>query len=343
MKTKILYSLLTVCALLLTSCNYDEDELQPSGVLTSYQLPQGNHDYDQTIKDFYDKYGKYLLYDFTEKDACWTPNGWKNFIVKEEYEANTQPGYLVKPADQSYVKQQIALLDEVWFSKLSEKVKKDLLPVKILLCSEVDSCYIKSVYNWDFSTTPISYTIVITPYYPDVKGWYNYDNICVGWGNNAITSITDAQKKSFAYKIFHEWPTYFCERQIKPTEEFANSIDYTAVKNPSSSYIGPCCEKGILSATYNATPESDWKAFIIMMLNYSEDWINDPTIAAPGQYAGWSSATSFHEGSDYRGILSSVKDTNGLLKKRYQMVREYFIENYDMDLQTIGNTMFTLN
>ena len=39
------------------------------------------------------------------------------------------------------------------------------------------------------------------------------------------------------------------------------------------------------------------------------------------------------------GILNPVKDVNGLLKKRYDMVRNYFIENYNMDLQKVGNTL----
>lgn len=32
----------------LASCDYDEDELTPSDETSSYQLPQGSHDYDAT-------------------------------------------------------------------------------------------------------------------------------------------------------------------------------------------------------------------------------------------------------------------------------------------------------
>ena len=42
---------------------------------------------------------------------------------------------------------------------------------------------------------------------------------------------------------------------------------------------------------------------------------------------------------NWDGILNPVKDVNGLLKKRYDMVRNYFIENYNMDLQKVGNTL----
>ncbi len=113
MKNKYML-LLAVLALCFTACNYDEDELEPSNELTSYQLPQGNHDYDQTIVDFYKNYGVYLLYDFTEKDAYWYVTGWRKFVEQEEY-TTAYPGgdYIVKPSDQNYIKQQLAMLDEV--------------------------------------------------------------------------------------------------------------------------------------------------------------------------------------------------------------------------------------
>lgn len=341
MKNKYML-LLAVLALCLTACNYDEDELEPSNILTSYQLPQGNHDYDQTIVDFYNKYGVYLLYDFTEKDAYWYITGWRKFDENQEFTSAVGGGnYIVKPSDQNYVKQQLALLDEVWFSKMTDKGKKGLLPTKILLCSEVDSCYVTAQYNYIW--TPVfSYTIDYTIHKDEVRAWYNYDNMCVGWGNSDISTITDADKHGFISKLFHVWPQYIAERKAVPSEEFINSIDYDNLGNVS--YIANCCAAGILSDSYNCTPASDWEKFIIGMLNYSEEWLTDETTPTPGQYDGWTNyayasygSYYIHEPADYRGLLSSVKDVNGILKRRYQIVRQYFIDNYGMDLQSIGN------
>lgn len=344
MKKNIYYTLLFVTTLLVTTaCNYVENELTPSDVTDGYSLPQGNHDYDNTILDFYQKYGTYLLYQFTDKDACWTPSGWNRFDKQDEYTSVPKQGYLVKPADPAYVKQQLALLDEVWFSKLSEKAKEKLLPVKILLCSEVDSCYVEAQYTYDWSTTPFTMTVSYNEYINDVKGWYNYDNICIGWGNSDIQNITESDKKALAYKIFHIWPDYIGERLAEPTEEFAKSIDYANLGNVS--YIANCCAKGILFNTYNGvTPAKDWARFMLIMMNFSYDWLTDENITAPGQYDDWTNwanakygASYVHEAADYHGLLSSVKDVNGILKRRYQMVRQYFIDEYDMDLQEIGN------
>ena len=120
----------------LASCDYDEDELTPSDETSSYQLPQGSHDYDATIQKFYDDNGVYLLYKFADKDAYWTPTGWTNGTPSEGDDG--KQGFTVKAADENYVGQQINLLDEVWFSKLSATAKKRLLPTLILLCSEVN-------------------------------------------------------------------------------------------------------------------------------------------------------------------------------------------------------------
>ncbi len=335
--------LLVVSAILLVACNYEEDELVATNELTSYQLPQGNHDYDQTILDFYKKYGVYLLYDFSEKDAYWYVSGWNKFEEKEEYTSAVAGGkYLVTPADQNYVKQQLQMLDELWFSKLSDKAKKELLPVKILLCDKVDSCYVTIQYNYVW--TPVfSYTTESVTHKDDVKVWYNYDNICVGWGNSTITSMTDADKHAFMAKLFHQWPEYIAERTVAgPSEEFATSINYDDIGNIS--YIKDCCAAGILTESYSKSPVNDWRKFIIGMLLFSEDWLYDETTPEPGQYDGWTNfayasygSYYLHEAADYRGLLSSVKDTNGILKRRYQIVRQYFIDNYGLDLQAIGN------
>lgn len=40
----------------------------------------------------------------------------------------------------------------------------------------------------------------------------------------------------------------------------------------------------------------------------------------------------------FHGILNIKKDTKGLLKQRYDIVRNYFINNYDFDPQSVGNS-----
>lgn len=75
---KTIYNKINYCAAIIillcvmSACGYSEDELTPSGDALTYKLPQGNNDYDQTIVDYYNKYGTYILYKYTDKDAYWT-------------------------------------------------------------------------------------------------------------------------------------------------------------------------------------------------------------------------------------------------------------------------------
>jgi hypothetical protein len=39
----------------------------------------------------------------------------------------------------------------------------------------------------------------------------------------------------------------------------------------------------------------------------------------------------------YLGILNVTKDSNGKIRQRYNIIRNYFITNYGVDLQAIGN------
>lgn len=334
-KNKIMAMMaVTVAALALTSCDYSEDALQPSDIKSAYRLPQGDHAYDQRIVDFYKKYGSSILYKFTDKDACWTPTGWKSYQPDMESPASSVTGPVMTCANEAYIGQQLDLLDEVWFSKFNDKMLKDFLPAKILLCDKLDSCYVNVV--WDFSSYP--YTQNPDPHADPVPAWYNFDNIAVAYGNANIGNLTAKDKALLQDRIMHLWPEYICTSILKPTEEFVSSAAYGKFTN--ASYIKDCCAQGILSETYSATPESDWRKFMIMMLCYPESWLNDDTIVV-GQWDGWThpeyGASSIHEPKDYQGILTSAKDTNGLVLKRYKIVRQYFIDNYGFDLQSVGN------
>lgn len=324
-----LTSLMLALALNLASCDYSEDALLPSGDLTSNQLPQGNHDYDQRIVDFNKKYGTCLLYKFTDKEAYWSPTGWNMFQYNETNPAYTLAGLACKPANENYVGKQIDLLNEVWFSKFNDKFLKDFLPLNILLCDQHDSCYV--TIKWDTSVTPMAQIPTINA--KAVPAWSNYNNITVGYGNEKIEAITDKQKTQMQTRIFHLWPEYFCKHGCTPTEEFSNAITYGKF-DKSSSYLKDCNAYGILTSTYNASPASDWQQFIIMMINYPESYLNDAT-AVLGPY---DSFTPTGEAKCFKGILTPVKDVNGLYLKRYKMVRQYFIDNYGMDLQIVGNS-----
>ena len=312
-----------------TSCSYDEDELTPSGVTSSYQLPQGSHDYDDTIQKFYNDNGVYLLYKFSDKDAYWTPSGWTDGTPSDSDDGKT--GFTVKAADENYVGQQLSLLDEVWFSKLNASAKK-LLPTLILLCSEVNNV----AYAYDFYP-------VFKAYYSEspILSHYNYDNICVTYGSEAVTSLTDDQKKEFGSSVIKSWTEYISEHKAEPSGEFSSSIDYSSTAITYLSTPAECCAAGTLNAGYNTSAAKDWQLFLDMMMLYPESYLTEDA----GDLSSYWSFTNYVDGEyvyDYdgifHGILNIQRDTNGMLKQRYDIVRNYFITNYDFDPQAVGNS-----
>lgn len=296
--------------LLLVACNKKEETLTPSAS-QAYALPQGNHDYDTTIMDYYNKYGSYLLYKFSDRDAYWTPTGWKNLRYDSSLSAWTD-GFRVQLADEAYVGAQLAIIQRLWFRYYSDKFLKNFLPVKVLLCSKIDS----AIFTYDFSTTPT--TIVVKT--KDVGAWYSYDKICVNFGSDKVMSMTPQDSGYMTWKLSMVFMNeIFAMKPVTPTDDFLKITSYT----PQFTSQQQAYTAGSITTYYNASAQNDWNNYMLAMVSCSEEALNRKVAAT-------SSASNI-------GILNPIKDTNGKIKKRYDIVRNYFINNYNVDLQAIGN------
>jgi len=319
MKRKIdFYVVLLLCLLFTVAC-YDEIELSPSGIISSYSVPQGDHDYDDVIVDYYNKYGSCLLYKFTDKDTYWTPSAWMNGVLGTDGNS----GYIVTPSDEKYVGEQVDMIEKLWFSSYSDKFLKEFLPVKIMLCSEIDSVYV----TWDFSVIPVQMSYIGV----GVQSWYNYDNICVGYGNESVMRMTGADEAAFRRSINRIFIESMIGRgKTAPTKEFCEVANYK-ISSSDMYTASKLWAAGIPQlVNYSISEANDWKTFLLMMVLCSEDFLT----RVPEYNSDWDSSSK-----NWDGLLNPVKDVNGLLKKRYDMVRDYFIENYNMDLQKVGNIL----
>ncbi|WP_343671691.1 hypothetical protein [Chitinophaga sp.] len=294
----------------LAACTKKEDQLTPSESL-AYTLPQGNHDYDTTIMDYYKKYGTYLLYRFSDKDAYWTPTGWKNAYY-DSARSNWNIGFTAQQAEEAYIGKQLQMIQRLWFRYYSDKFLKEFLPVKVLLCSKVDSSWL----GYDFSTTPITFFLK----YKEVGAWYNYDNISVNFGSAKVETMTATDSGYMTWKISQAFLSeIFALKPITPTDDFNKLTNYTTKFTTQAQAYSA----GSISDYYNTSAQNDWNRFMLVMVSCSEAMLNKAE--APSY-----SATN-------TGILNPLKDTSGKIKKRYDMVRNYFITNYNVDLQAIGN------
>ena len=317
MKRNVYLCMILLLQVVFVTACYNEDDLTPSGIESRYVVPQGEHDYDATIVDFYEKYGSCLLYKFTDKDTYWTPSAWMNGVLGE----NGKDGYIVSPADEAYVGEQLGLIQDMWFAPYSDEFLAKFLPVKIMLCSEIDSVYM----SWDFSTSPIT----MLGEGKKVDAWYNYDNVCVSYGSEAVMHMTREDSLAFKNKVNNIFVESMRGRGLLiPTEEFENEVDYNA-SGLTSKTASELWALGIpRMLNYAVSVDDDWESFILMMVCYPESYLT----RIPEYTSDWD-----YSEKNFDGILNPAKDVNGLLKRRYDMVRNYFIENYNMDLQSVGN------
>ncbi|MDT3402242.1 putative zinc-binding metallopeptidase [Mucilaginibacter terrae] len=286
----------------INACSKKEEALTPSNIDVTYHLPQGNNAFDQTIKGYFDNYGTFVLYKFNDRDAYWTPTSFKKPAVGINGFWST--GVDVVPSNTDYVALQLDLLDKSLFSLYPSSFLKQFLPIKLLLCSKVDS---------------VSTTIAASKTVKKIPAYYSYDNITVNYGDASISQMTAAEKLTFLARINQVFFQNINERAlIKPIPEFVNSADYTT----SNGTAAAAYAKGIVASYTSANVNNDWNAYIMAMVTLSEADLNrlvSNTINSPS------------------GVLNPAKDVNGLIRKRYNIVRNYFINTYQVDLQKIGN------
>ena len=295
--------------LMLSSCYKKEDAITPTEEDHGYKVPQGNHSYDSYIVDFYNKYGKYILYEFTDKDVYWTPTTWRVATFANGVWTN---GPEMVKADPAYVGDQLKLIDTTWFKYYSDAFKKDFLPVKIMLCKSVDSVYLTIV-----SSSPVVFGRGVG----SVAAWFNYNNISVNYGNATAAALTPAQVKKIGAKLHLIFMQSINERKlVTATSNFAAVANYGTTLSSQAIAYG----QGIISPyTGSPTANLDWANFMIAMVTMNETALKTSTAAT---------------NTTFWGILNATKDPNGRIRQRYNMVRNYYIEKYNVDLQAIGNT-----
>ena len=302
--------LLLTTGLVVTGCK-KEGALTASEDNQGYTLPQGNHSYDTAILDLYNKFGTYFLYKFTDKDTYWTPTGWKNAIQTATGTWNT--GYEVTQANENYISRQLGLINKGWFSFYNDQFLLKFLPAKIMLCGSVDSIYTNYIF---------------TPTYQAVKAvksvgaWYNYDNICINYGSAGVTTMTSKDSIAFAAKSNLLFIQSIYGRNLTPvTNDFTSVANYNVtLSNQAAAYA-----QGIITNYINSrSPQIDWNAYLEAMVSRSEANLNKSTANTD--------QTSL-------GMLNATKDTNGKIRQRYNIVRNYFISMYGVDLQAIGNAV----
>ncbi|WP_316834248.1 putative zinc-binding metallopeptidase [Pedobacter nutrimenti] len=291
-KTIKLLMLLGGFVLLITSCRKTEATLTPSTTPEpGFKIPQGNHDYDQRIVSYYNRWGTYVLYKFSQQDIAWQVSTNDKF-------------YTTVPADTLYINQQLDLIEKTFFRYYADSTLKKYLPTKFFLCSSLASN----------NTQRNAYLI------PFSNGNFGgIGSFAVNGGNSAVSTINPAVYRGDVNFSFLK----MMDLQFKMLESnvFIGLSDYTTAITGTQAdrYI-----RGFLGVTSAVpAPSQDWQSYIQAIVSNSYAFLTDPNTTA-------TDATN-------RGILSPVKDVNGLVNRKYNAIIAFYKTQYHIDLQVIGN------
>ena len=245
MKKIILPAFLLMC-LLAVGCDKEKDPVpgtEPENVYGDQTLPQGNHDYDNYIVDFFRQTNTLILYKFVDHDIYWNVTGSLLRIVDWEAENATGIEYIV--ADEDYIGGQLELMKEKFFKYYSVEFLKKMLPKKILLTERFGYLYIRSY----------------------IHTWYPYDcysgndYLIFSWGGERVAAITAAEKNSFKNTSTEVFLKRISDNGM--LEKNDNFFSFTNYVTPGATDPERWAN-GIL-AYADRTQAADWVAYIRMI------------------------------------------------------------------------------
>lgn len=195
---------------LLAGCK--KESLQVFDPQPQYQLPQGNHPYDQRIIDFYNKYGTYILYRFNDVDFRWNYSR-KLFFVAQ-------------PADPAYVEKTLNFLDKELFGYYKPEQLKAWMPYKILLCKEIHAL------------DPSDYTKEMPlPEFVDAE--WALSHIAFGHADARWDKYTVAEKKTARGNLHAVFlASAVARKKIEITVDFSKGVNYIAVNSSNYKALG---------------------------------------------------------------------------------------------------------
>lgn len=317
---KIKNILLISLLLLVVGCVEDEN-LVPSNPELGFDMPQGNHDYDDRIMEYYDKFGgSCILYRYEEKEAYWTAS----YFYKSELNSLTQTYYpygkvqnfyyfFYETPDTNYVNQHLDLLEETFFSLYKEEALKKYLPLKLLLTSTLTNVEAATRTKVISAKTIFDATTA---------------QLLFAGCNAGIENMTLEDKENYCYDVNR----MFLYDYLGERECYEVPLTFSEVTTYSSSIATdkPTLYKnGLLNSTARTSPRDDWMAFMDVILTTSyEDMI------------------AYYPDTDWsnKGILCSdtsngqkPKDSSGKIRKKYEAMIAFFKEEFGIDLTRFAN------
>lgn len=256
---KIAY--LLFCVALFAGCN-DEDDIVPrTEDEVFYQLPQGNHDYDDKIVEYYNKYGFYILYEFEKKDLYWNNTVWTEFRESSSdyvYDATSMGTLLGEPADPDYAGRVLEMCEKGCFNLYPENYL-NYMPLRFLLCSELNNVVTAGTVITDGGAVTLRDTVKINVY-------RSFSRLAVNWASSDLDTITETDKLYFSKDLNTEFISVLQENDVfEYDEDFmitGHSYSYASLQGENLFKRGFLTQSTLVSGNITQSRINDFMAIL---------------------------------------------------------------------------------
>lgn len=292
----IKYLIFVFIPLFLGGC-YDEEKLSPSNNPEDlFSLPQGNHDYDQVIMDWFDKYGFTGIYIWEPKNVYWGNESWLEAI-------GDRGGIIAELGDEKYVGYLCEMFERLFLQNYSDNILKDVMPFRVFFCSSL------WYYAIEDNLSHVQNKLWV------YRGW---DSMVVNGASNYITdSLTIEDQLNFSQEL------NACLMQEMIKKEFVRIPDefYKISKYTKDEYNGiDLFEQGYvkqiekaLRANRETYKQGDLESYIDL-LSYSMIYLKD----------GELDAQLDDENPSWSGIFKRPEATK--VKQKYDILVKAFMD-----------------
>lgn len=337
-------------------CSDDSEKLTPSDILEyRIEIPQGDHDYDARIVDWFERTGVYILYKFAPREVYFgLTRDWQ-----ESYRDTIKTVNYYEMMENDYVEDSIVYLTGMTF-KLGETGSSDYYQEVSLEGRTLRVINYNVLYEGMFSVKEPDERYVglqldlleqgLLNHYSDsvlrallpmkiILGrdlnigsrYAFFNNFIFSHGDESLVTMTNEEKNQIKYDLNYYFLTNFIqEDKTIILDDFYTLGDYNFVMSHWMTE-DECYEHGFIQLIPKVTKLDlargyDIGQFRDMILKNSYKKL----VAEPenDNYTG---------ADDFTGILHPKKDKNGLIRAKYDKLIEIY-KRYGIDLQSIGNT-----
>lgn len=306
-KTVLGLSMVCFITVGIVACSKDNNPPQVSEKSTQrYQLPQGNAAFDNAILDYYNRYNSYILYKFSDVDFNYQLS--YNLATPPVGNTAASPGPVVmRGGDSIAIQSALDFMDKYWFSFYPEDFKKKYLPQKILLAGLIHTT------RWN-GTTKVYDTPRVNPVIIPIEG---IDHLTLPKIDTAFNTYPLASKlllKAQLNKLFLKHLMYplvsSVPANVPVPADFFKVSDYS---------VGSLTKATMYKYGYDTIVSGRAPDPMIDLLAFIDTICAKPKASLDAY------------------MLSPAVDVQGLTRKKYDLLVNYFKTNYNVDIQAIGN------